>query len=167
MGKEEQGIDHQRYTVIPRTLILVFNGDKVLLLKGAESKKNWAGRYNGLGGHVERGEDVLSSAKRELLEESGISKIDLHLCGTILCDVEEFMGVAIYVYKGYVDKVPLQPGEEGILEWMPVSDVNELNIVEDMPIIIPRVYAWEVGEAPFSGTNHYDENEKLVTRFFE
>ena len=38
---------------------------EVLLLRGAADKRLWANRYNGLGGHVEAGEDVLSAAKRE------------------------------------------------------------------------------------------------------
>jgi 8-oxo-dGTP diphosphatase len=167
MGKEEQGLDPQRYLVIPRTLLLLFNDQDVLLLKGAAAKQRWAGKYNGLGGHVERGEDILSSAKRELEEESGLSGIDLHLCGTILCDVEEFLGVVIFVYKGYVDKVRGKASEEGALEWVPVSGIHALNVVEDLRVIIPRVFQWSSGEKPFSATNAYDEQGKLVTTFFE
>ncbi len=167
MGKEEQGIDKQRYCVIPRTLILVFAGDEVLLVKGAASKKRWAGRYNGLGGHVERGEDVLSSAKRELFEESGLADQILHLCGTVFCDVEESWGVAMYVFKAVADKTTLLPSEEGTLEWVPVSGLASLNIVDDMRVIIPRVFAWETGDEPFSATNHYSDEGKLLTTFFD
>ena len=166
MGKEEQGINKQRYSVIPRTLILLFNGDEVLLLKGAASKKRWAGKYNGLGGHIERGEDVLSAAIRELMEESGINDCELHLCGTIMCDVEEYCGVTIFVYKGQYDHSPLSSGDEGTLEWIPIETIHQLNLVEDMCVIIPRVYAWTVGDQLFSAINSYDEDEKLVTRFY-
>lgn len=166
MGREEQGIDQQRYSVIPRTLILIFNEDNVLLLKGAASKKRWAGKYNGLGGHVERGEDIYSAAKRELLEESGINDIHLSFCGMVVCDVEENLGVSIFIYKGLVEDVILHPSDEGTLEWVPVMEIDTLNIVEDMRVIIPRVYAWSVGDEPFSATNTYDEKENLVTTFF-
>jgi 8-oxo-dGTP diphosphatase len=167
MGREEQGIDKQRYCVIPRTLILIFADREVLLLKGAASKKRWAGRYNGLGGHVERGEDVLSAAKRELYEESGLADLQLHLCGTVFCDVEESWGVAMYVYKGDAEKTGLQPSEEGTLEWVPVSGLESMNIVDDMRVIIPRVFAWTVGDEPFSATNVYDDKDQLITTFFE
>lgn len=55
--KSDQRIDDQeRYLVVPRTLVFLFDEqDRVLLLKGAENKIRWAGLYNGIGGHVERG----------------------------------------------------------------------------------------------------------------
>jgi len=65
MPQSNQGVTNDRYTVIPRTAIFLRRGDLVLLLKGAPTKRLWANKYNGLGGHLERGEDVLSAAKRE------------------------------------------------------------------------------------------------------
>ena len=65
MLQSDQGITNDRYTIIPRTAIFLRRGDLVLLLKGAPTKRLWANKYNGLGGHVESGEDLLSAAKRE------------------------------------------------------------------------------------------------------
>ena len=65
MPASDQGIGEQRYMLIPRTLIFVTHEDQLLLLKGASDKRLWAERYNGIGGHVEQGEDVLSAARRE------------------------------------------------------------------------------------------------------
>ena len=69
MPQSDQGITKDRYTVVPRVAIFLRRGDAVLLLKGAPTKRLWANKYNGLGGHVERGEDAMSAARRELLEE--------------------------------------------------------------------------------------------------
>ncbi|MDP3183744.1 MAG: NUDIX domain-containing protein, partial [Anaerolineales bacterium] len=66
MPASEQGVSRDRYMLIPRTLIFLRRGDSVLLIKGAPHKRLWANKYNGVGGHLERGEDVLSAARREL-----------------------------------------------------------------------------------------------------
>lgn len=166
MGKEEQGVDRQRYHVVPRTLILMFDGDAVLLLKGAPNKKIWAGKFNGLGGHVERGEDALSAAYRELAEESGITDVGLSLCGTILCDVEDDFGVAVFVYKGNVKQRTVQNSQEGELRWVQVRELRPLDLVDDMRVIIPRVLDWKVGDGPFSALNFYNEKGNLVTQVF-
>ena len=66
MSKNDQGIDvslkRQRYTVIPRTLVFITRDERVLLLRGAPTKRIWANKYNGIGGHIERDEDIYSAA---------------------------------------------------------------------------------------------------------
>ena len=98
MPVSDQGINRERYMLIPRTAIFLRRGNLVLLIKGAPTKRLWAGKYNGLGGHVERGEDVRSAAKRELMEEAGLTA-DLWLCGTVIVDAGE-IGICLYVFSG-------------------------------------------------------------------
>jgi 8-oxo-dGTP diphosphatase len=52
-------------------------------------RNKWAkdidhGKYLSPGGHVEPGEDVLTCARRETFEESGLTVVDLTLRGTVL-----------------------------------------------------------------------------------
>ncbi len=164
MPASDQGVNVPRYRVIPRTLIFLVHGDEVLLIKGASNKRLWANRYNGLGGHVERGEDPLTAAKRELKEEAAIENVELHGVGVILVDVEPEIGVCIFIFRGEAEEKRTWRSEEGAVEWLPWGDLPGLPLVEDLHQILPRVRNWKRGDPVFWAVSRY-ENDRLVVHF--
>jgi 8-oxo-dGTP diphosphatase len=164
MPASEQGVSRDRYMVIPRTAIFLRRGDSYLLLKGAPTKRLWANKYNGLGGHIERGEDALSAAKRELLEETSLAA-DIWLCGTILVDTGQDIGICLYVFTGECNSGEPLPSSEGLAEWIPYKDLADIPVVEDLPVLLAQINKVKRGDTPFSARSFYDDNQHLIVKF--
>jgi 8-oxo-dGTP diphosphatase len=162
MNKNKQKLLPGRYQVVPRTLIFIRNDEKVLLIKGAKDKKIWPGLYNGIGGHIERGEDALSAAERELFEETGIKNVKLDLRAIIFIDVEEYKGISMFVFLGQTNEKLLVSCEEGILDWIKIDRIKDFDLVEDLYQLIPMIIGTE-NNIQFG--RYYYNNEQLVMEF--
>jgi 8-oxo-dGTP diphosphatase len=163
MPLSDQRIDPSRYQLIPRVSIYLREGDAYLLMKGSAGRKRWPGKYNGVGGHLERGEDVLGAATRELREETGLDA-SLWLCGTIVVDAGD-VGVGLYVFSGEMVGGLLQRSAEGTPEWVPFDDVPALPTVEDVPALLTRIHRMQRGDAPFAARSFYDSEGQLQLVF--
>lgn len=147
----------ERYRVIPRTLIFIFHAGRVLLLRGAITKKNFPGLYNGLGGHVEHGETILDGAARELFEESGLSGVVLDLCGISMDSTRSDLGVEVHIFRGELSYPPLlRESSEGTLEWVGREELAKLDAVPDLIPFLERIWDRRHGERVFFA--HVDWN---------
>jgi 8-oxo-dGTP diphosphatase len=165
MPKTDQGVQPGRYMLIPRTLTFIFRGDEVLLLKGAPHKRLWANKFNGVGGHVERGEDILSAARREIHEETGLDIDPLVLCGTVIVDTGEEVGIGIYVFRGEYASGELVPSAEGDLAWVPVNRLEDYPLVEDIPLLVQKALQQARTGVVFAARYRYDSAGRLVIFF--
>lgn len=163
MPSSDQGVDDKHFLIEPRTLIFLFDTqDQVLLLKGAAKKRIWRGKYNGLGGHVEAGEDILESALRELAEETGVKDVPLRFCGQIMVTVSQNRGVGLFIFKAQVKEIVLQNSDEGELEWVALKDISAIPLVDDLYELLPRVVAHQDGDSLILGKYTYNEQDDRV-----
>lgn len=163
MTSTPQVILKNRYQVVARTILFIFRDGTVLLQKGSLTKKINAGLWNGLGGHIEQGEDVFSAARRELLEEAGISCNNLQLNGTVVIDVNKTQGILLFVFSGDNIAGEINPSEEGKLEWFELGDLPSIEIVDDVPELIAHIFEAISRKKLFSLLYTYDENGNRIT----
>lgn len=106
----------KRYNVI-----VVFNKelDKTLMCK--RTKEPYIGMYNLVGGKIEKDNDGLNEAYRELLEETNISKDDIELVHFMNIEYIRFNKI-IEVYYGILNKEVNLIEEVNKLEWVNSSD---------------------------------------------
>ena len=172
MGRSDQGVQASggRYRAIPRALVFVFNGSDVLLLKGAPTKRIWAGRYNGVGGHVESDEDVYTAAQREIREETGLEVEGLSLCGVVNIDLGpdragERTGILMFVFRGHSQQRAVRPSAEGALEWVPLDRLHDLPLVPDLPVLLDRIVHRGDASPLFFARYWYDGDDQLQIAF--
>jgi 8-oxo-dGTP diphosphatase len=165
MPAADQNSTDQSYTIIPRVLIFAVRGDDLLMIKGAETKRNWPGLYNGIGGHIVPGETILAAAHREFLEETGLKLIAPKLCAIVTIDTHKNPGIGMFVFRtDDVDGFP-SPSPEGMAEWISISTLEEIPLVEDLPELIPIILDWQPTDKIKFGQYYYSSDNELVMRF--
>lgn len=170
MGAEQQGADatKNRWLTIPRTLSFVMHGDDVLMMKRAPYKRVFPNQYNGLGGHIERDEDPLSGAIREIKEESGLDVHTVRLRTIHNIDAGKETGILLFVYTAISDSRDVtQENSEGRLEWIPTYKILEIDLVEDLPYLLPIVLDMDDSQAPIHVHVSYDSEDAIQLRFNE
>ncbi len=100
------------------------------------------GKYNGLGGKVERNEDIVVGMCREIFEESGLICKKMSLAGTISwpgfgTGGEDWFGFIFRIFE--VDGTLIKASKEGSLEWVPVEKVLSLPHWEGDRFFLPKV----------------------------
>lgn len=102
-------------------VIVVFNKDLTKALMCKRTKEPYKNMYNLVGGKIEKENDGLSEAYRELYEETNISKSDVTL--------EYFMNIEyvvfnkiLEVYYGILNKKVNLIEEVNKLEWVSIND---------------------------------------------
>ncbi len=171
MGAAEQGTEFKPGTwlVQLRTLVFLTNGEDVLLMKRSARRSILPGRWNGLGGKLERHEDPLAGALREVEEESGIRPTSLSLGAIYHIDAGNEKGVLILVFIGEAATRQLRPThpEEGELRWLPRAELMNLDLVDDLRELLPRLFATPDRRQPLFIHLSYDPADQPKFHFHD
>lgn len=133
-------------TPILTTLAFVLHpdGERVLMChRVARADDEQHGKYNGLGGKLERDEDVVACVRRELLEEAAIVPTSLRLRGTVSWpgfgrDGSDHFGF-VFVVDAF-DGTPPLSNDEGVLTWERIDQLHTLPMWDGDRHFLPLVF---------------------------
>ena len=128
-----------RYKVIPRTLIFLLNESKVLLIMQNSEDKPGFGKWNGIGGHIEEGEDPYTSARREIFEESGLEIVNIKLDFITIIPEKKDLGVCLFIFSGNCENTKIKESPEGKLSWINIDHLNEYLLMPDLPKLLELI----------------------------
>lgn len=157
------------YTPILATLgyILSLDRRQVLLIhRNSRPEDPHFGKYNGLGGKLDRHEDVITGLRREVREEAGLECDEALLRGTISWpgfgkSGEDWFGFVFRIDRWHGE--PKQANPEGTLEWVPVERILDLPLWEGDRWFLPLVF--EPGPSQFHGVMPYRDGRPLSWTF--
>lgn len=158
-----------RHRPIASTLAYILSPDRreVLLVHRTfrETDEN-LGKYNGVGGKLERGEDVASGMTREIMEETGLEVVSMTLRGTLAwADFgprrEDWLAFVFLVdaFRG----TPFARNEEGTLGWHDVATAAGLPMWPGDRLFLPLVFDGD--PALFHGYMRYDGDAVAEWRY--
>lgn len=131
--------------------VLLFRGNKLLILQRAGEHMNYTPDWCIPGGHVDEGEDFRTAAQRELFEETGI---DVPEDTLMEVGVAKTKNAEIHYFMGHVDNESpafvVVDGEEEIGSmWIdPATELEDYDFIFDMKDNIKKILGLEVRPNP-------------------
>jgi 8-oxo-dGTP diphosphatase len=102
-------------------VIVIFNKEMNKTLMCKRTKEPYIGMYNLVGGKIEKENDGLNEAYRELVEETNINKNDIELKHFMNIEYVSF-NKSLEVYYGILNKEVELVEEVNKLEWVDIND---------------------------------------------
>ena len=142
------------------TLCFVLKDNKILMIN--RNKYPFMGLWNGVGGHVEEGEEARDGAIREIKEEGNIDVDNASLISVSTWNYDDDL---IYVYvsnlaSDFDDSIYPLKINEGIIDFKDIDwvlDENNYGIVPDL-----RIFIKDIKENKRQNYHLVYDNDKLI-----
>lgn len=134
------------------------DGCWLMLHRVKKNEDENAGKWIGIGGHLEENESPEECIRREALEEAGVILKDLRLRGIITFILPDWGNELTFLYTAKSDKEKLPECGEGVLQWVPIEKVMDLPLWEGDRVFLPLL---QTRQEPFSLKLVYDPGGSL------
>ncbi|MCP1639231.1 8-oxo-dGTP diphosphatase [Streptococcus gallinaceus] len=142
------------------TICYIDNGKEFLMLhRNKKPNDVHQGKWIGVGGKLEKGETPQACARREILEETGLTAEKMELVG-IITFPEFTVGHDWYTYVFRVTEFSgdIIDCDEGTLEWVPYDQVGDKPTWEGDHTFV----GWLLDRKPFFSASFTYEGDRLV-----
>eukprot|EP00752_Nemacystus_decipiens_P008300 g7420.t1 len=134
------------------------DGDEILL--GMKKRGFGMGKWNGFGGKVEGEETVAQAAKRELMEESGVTAQELSLRGQLIFHVPSYPStMRVHVYEAVSYQGEPEESEEMRPRWFRETELPLKDMWADDEYWMPLFLKGK----SFRGEFHFSDEETIVS----
>lgn len=155
-----------KYAIIRMVIILkktvlcyIVKENRVLMLyRNKKINDLNAGKWIGVGGHIENGETPNDAIVREVYEETGYNLLSYKQRGVVDFFNNNSYGERMYVYIADSYSGDIRTCDEGDLEWFLISDLDKLSMWEGDKIFLDILFN---SNDYFELELHY-ENDKLI-----
>jgi 8-oxo-dGTP diphosphatase len=152
---------------IEASLVYIFDGDNCLMLHRVKKEKDiHEGKWNGLGGKQEYGESPEECARREILEESGLTLNSIKFAGHLFFPKfdQQKNDWSVFVFTSDDFSGQLRTDSpEGELHWITKDKLLELNLWEGDRYFIPLLLSERIFLGKFVYADGHLEDYKLNT----
>ena len=116
------------------------NGRWLMMHRVRKSEDENAGKWIGLGGHLQDGETPEECVRREVREEAGLELSGLRLRGILTFILPDWGDELTFLYTAQAEDLPLPDCSEGVLRWIPFGQVESLPLWEGDRIFLPLLH---------------------------
>lgn len=121
------------------TLVFVVRGGEILLMR--KKRGLGAGKINGPGGRIERGESTLECAVREVREELCVTPVGIEEAGENAFQFVDGYSIRVFVFRARGFEGELGETDEGAPLWSPLDAIPYEEMWEDDRLWLPHVLA--------------------------
>ncbi len=120
------------------TLCYAENNGRWLMMHRTKKKADEnAGKWIGLGGHLQEDETPEECVRREVREEAGLELQNLRLRGILTFILPDWGNELTFLYSAEAEDLPLPECREGELRWIPADQVMDLPLWEGDRAFLP------------------------------
>ena len=120
------------------TLCYAENGGRWLMMHRTKKDADEnAGKWIGLGGHLQEDETPEECIRREVREEAGLELRNLRLRGILTFILPDWGNELTFLYTAEAEDLPLPECGEGVLQWVPKKQVMNLPLWEGDRVFLP------------------------------